>query len=341
MGANTRPAEDFDVNDPNDWPVKFSEYGFTTDSYAQAESYTFINNFIKRSGVNEFFHFKTLARAEDHWVVSPNRDVLYSMGPVDTTDDFTLVIPETKDGRFVSYQIVDANHFTPVQGYGAGEYFFPKGTFDTPHVAIGVRVIVNPTDESDIAYVANDVQPGVKVIAASTENHIPDIDTDSMLKLRKALLPYYAKLPNTFGGMTKDASGVTDLWFRMLCTAGAWGLSEDKYAMYRPYGPGLKAGGCYKATYQVPVNDAFWSMTMYDADNYLVSDDANMLGMYNTNFNDDGTFTVYFGSAEDCGDVPNHLDVSDDWSFLLRAYKPDVEAFKNYQMPDVERVEQG
>lgn len=44
-------------------------------------------------------------------------------------------------------------------------------------------------------------------------------------------------------------------------------------------------------------------------------------------------------SEADCGDVPNRLDVADNWSFLLRAYKPDVEASKNDVMPDVVLVE--
>jgi len=51
--------------------------------------------------------------------------------------------------------------------------------------------------------------------------------------------------------------------------------------------------------------------------------------------NEDGTFTVYFGSKVQCGDVPNRLDIVDGWNFLMRAYKADVEAFKKYKMPEV------
>ncbi|MCK5835018.1 MAG: DUF1214 domain-containing protein [Lentisphaeria bacterium] len=330
----------FDVNNPEEWPVKFSDYGFTPETYVQAESNTFMQNFIDRSGVNKFFHFKTLSKSEDHWVVSPNNDVLYSLGVVDATDDFTLIIPEIKgDDRLVSIQMIDGNHFSPKHFYGSGNYDFPKGTFNTPHVVIGVRVEVDGTDPQDINYIANEVQDHYKIIAKASENHIPKIDKDAMGKLRKALLPYYEKLPNTFGGMTKNASEVTDLWYRMLCAAGAWGLSEDEHAMYAIYAPGLKADKCYKATYQVPPQNGFWSITMYDADKYLVSNDRNIINKYNVKYNEDGTFTVYFGSKEQCGDVPNRLDIVDGWNFLMRAYKPDVEAFKNYKMPEVVVVE--
>ncbi|MDZ7614288.1 MAG: DUF1254 domain-containing protein [Flavobacteriaceae bacterium] len=326
----------FDVNNPEEWPVKFADYGFTPETYAQAESYSFMEDFIGRSGVNNFFHFKTLSKMEDHWVVSPNNDVLYSLAIVDATDDFTLIVPEVKGERVMSVQIIDANHFTPKHFYGAGEYKFPKGTFDTPQIAVGIRVEVNGTDPKDIAYVANEVQPKMKIIAKSSKNHIPSIDKDNMVKLRKALVPYYEKLPNSFGGMTKNASEVKDEWFRQLCTAGAWGLSENEHAMYAIYAPGLKADKCYTATYQVPPQDGFWSITMYDADKYLVSNDRNIINKYNVKMNPDGkTFTVYFGSKEQCGDVPNRLDIVDGWNFLMRAYKADVEAFKNYKMPEV------
>jgi hypothetical protein len=38
--------------------------------------------------------------------------------------------------------------------------------------------------------------------------------------------------------------------------------------------------------------------------------------------NADGTFTVYFGSAQTCDDVPNRLDTTDGWNFLMRIYRP-------------------
>ncbi len=330
----------FDVNNPDEWPVKFSDYGFTPETYAQTETNSFMEDFINRSGVNNFFHFKTLTKKEDHWVVSPNNDVLYSLVVVDASDDFTLIVPSTNDpDRIMSVQIIDGDHFTPKHFYGAGEYTFPKGTFNTPQIAVGIRVEVNPTDPEDIEYIANKIQPEMKIIAKSSKSHVPKIDREAMLKLRKALIPYYEKLPNSFGGMTKNASEVKDEWYRMLCTAGAWGLSEDEHAMYAIYAPNLSADKCYTATYQVPPQDGFWSITMYDANKYLVSNDRNVLNKYNTVFNDDGTFTVHFGSKEHCGDVANRLDTVNGWNFLMRAYKPDIDGFKAYKMPEVKPVE--
>ena len=33
-------------------------------------------------------------------------------------------------------------------------------------------------------------------------------------------------------------------------------------------------------------------------------------------------FSVYFGSKDACGDVPNPLDVSEGWNYLMRVYRP-------------------
>ncbi len=175
----------------------------------------------------------------------------------------------------------------------------------------------------------------MKVLAKSSKDHIPELNIKAMKEMRAALMPHYDALPNTFGGMTKTASDVNNLWHRVVITAGAWGLSEDEHAMYIPYAPGLKADQCYTATYAVPANDEFWSITIYDSNKYLVSNNANSLNQYNTTLNEDGTFTAYFGSVEQCGNVNNRVDTVDNWNSLMRAYRPDVAAFKQYQMPDV------
>ena len=51
--------------------------------------------------------------------------------------------------------------------------------------------------------------------------------------------------------------------------------------------------------------------------------------------NADGTFTVHFGSKEACGDVPNRLDVSEGWNFLMRVYRPGPSVLNgSYKLPD-------
>ena len=61
----------------------------------------------------------------------------------------------------------------------------------------------------------------------------------------------------------------------------------------------------------------------------------NILNASNTKMNPDGTFTVYFGSKEQCGDVANRLDVPEGWNFLMRVYRPGPSVLDGtYKLPE-------
>jgi hypothetical protein len=61
----------------------------------------------------------------------------------------------------------------------------------------------------------------------------------------------------------------------------------------------------------------------------------SVLNKSNTKFNPNGTFTAYFGSKEACGDVPNRVDVSEGWNFLMRVYRPGESVLNgSYKLPD-------
>jgi hypothetical protein len=83
----------------------------------------------------------------------------------------------------------------------------------------------------------------------------------------------------------------------------------------------------------VPENEAFWSITVYGSDGFMKSDN-NIVNSSSARFNPDGTFTVHFGSEESCGDVPNRLDVSEGWNFLMRVYRPGAPVLDgSYMLP--------
>ena len=94
----------------------------------------------------------------------------------------------------------------------------------------------------------------------------------------------------------------------------------------------------YKATYKVPENKAFWSITVYGKDGFMKSDN-NIVNSSNVKLNPDGTFTVYFGSKEQCGDVANRLDVPEGWNFLMRIYRPGASVLDgSYKVPSAEPI---
>ena len=128
--------------------------------------------------------------------------------------------------------------------------------------------------------------------------------------------------------------GKVDEKTRHLAAAAAWGLFPELDATYLNYSGGQNPKACHVATYQVPENKAFWSITVYGNDGYMKSDN-NIVNSSNVRLNADGTFTVYFGSKEACGAVPNRLDVSEGWSFLMRIYRPGPSVLDgSYKLPD-------
>jgi len=257
---------------------------------------------------------------------------------VDASKGFTLTLPETGD-RFITAQIVSEEHMSH-QLVGGGVYKFTGEEFGGSHVAVGVRVGTDATP-SDVEYIVEQLQPQMMIDSPANKD-VPPYDEAALLKTRAALMIEYNKLDNTFGVMTDDITKVTDWEKFTYATAGAWGLSEDQYAMYLPYNlKNAKKDICYVATYTQPKVGQFWSITAYNNEKYLMANENNIVNTGNVTLNDDDSFTVHFGSIEACeGETIKNfiLTTEDNWGFLLRAYEPDVEALKSYKAPDIKLV---
>ena len=325
--------------DSSAWAADPVDHGMTAGDYIQAESRAFFADFIGRSGLNEFFHFQGLSKADDTWVVSPNNDTVYSLAIVNVRDGFKLGLPDVGE-RFLSVHIIDENHISPFYLYGGGAREFTADQFATDFVVVGIRTGTDGT-EADLEVIGNQLQPEYRIVGANPTDDMTRPDLETMKQVRAALLVGYGELPDTFGTMQSRAEDVTDWEKFTYVTAGGWGLSKEENAMYLPYvKEGVKGGVCYTATYEKVPAEAFFSITAYGPDKYLMSNENNIVS---TNQglveNEDGTFTVVFGGRECRGDAPNFLYTPDDgWSFLLRAYKPNVEAFRSYQLPAIEEV---
>lgn len=287
-------------------------------------------------GVNKLFHFRQITPLTKQAIIRMNRDVLYSMGVVNTEGEATITFPEMPDNRYASIYIVDNDHYVPEVIYKPGTYVLPN---DTKYIGVGVRIqVFNPDDLEEIKMV-NALQDQFIIQANNTTPLTFDWNKEQLSLLTKEYnqeFGAYEKYPSDWQGKRGEVNEET----RHLAAAGAFGLFPEKEATYINYNQGnLKGSEVYKATYQVPEHNGFWSLTVYGEDGYMKSE-KSVLNASNTLFNEDGTFTVYFGSQENCPkDAENRLDITDGWNFLMRVYLPGASVLNNeYILPEVEKL---
>lgn len=302
----------------------------TPATYIRAESDRQFGLISKMAGgVNRFYHFRSPTPLDKQNIVRMNRDTLYSMAVVDTSGGATITVPEIPQGRYASVYLVDNDHYVPFVIYEPGTHKLPK---DTKYLGVGVRVqLFNPKDKDEVELV-NKLQDQF-VINAGSADSLPPLQWD-LKSLNTLTLQYEKDYSNysSYKGMQGPRGKVNEKT-RHLAAATGWGLFPEWDATYLNYSGGHDIGACYKATYPVPQNKAFWSITVYGNDGYM-KDENNIVNSSNVKLNDDGTFTVHFGSSELCGNMPNRLDVSEGWNFLMRIYRPGKSVLDgSYKLP--------
>jgi hypothetical protein len=318
-------------------PVAAAEV-VTPETYIRAEADLAFAQFQMNAGsdVNRFFYIRKPTPLDAQAVVRMNRDTLYAAAVVDTEGGATITIPEFPDDRYFSILVIDNDHYAPVVFYEPGTHAIQG---DTKYVTLVQRIqLMDPSDPADVALV-NEMQNRFVIDAASHDLFPePDWDVESMLALRAE----YEKEFQTFAQYEPDwmgPRGEVNEETRHLAVAGAWGLFPEKDAVYINYTGPASADACYTATYEVPPNDAFWSITVYGSDGFMKSDN-NIVNDRNVELNGDGTFTVFYGSEENCGARSNRVDITDGWNFLMRVYRPGEKVLaREYKLPDVEVVQ--
>lgn len=286
-------------------------------------------------GVNTLRHNREPAAIDNQTVIRLNRDTLYSFAVVDLSEGGTLIVPDAGD-RYLSVMIVDRDHFVRGVLHGAGTYDLAEYAPGADYVLVAVRTLVDPDDPDDLARVAA-VQDAISLEAGSA---VPfeseDYDRASLDATRSALLSLAAGLRSferTFGAR-EDVDPVRHL----IGTAAGWGGLPTSEASYIGVDPQLPVGFYDLTMHDVPV-DAFWSVSVYNAEGYF---EPNAERRYTVNSvtgvrDEDGAITVRFtppGAATE----PNSIPLPEGWNYLIRLYRPRPEFTRGeWQAPDLVR----
>jgi hypothetical protein len=289
------------------------------DNFARAETDRMLAGLQRDAGgVNVLSHNRAPASIDHQTVIRMNRDTLYSFAVVDLTGGATLSVPEHGD-RYVSVMVVNQDHYINEIIHDAGEHPLTLDRHGTPHVAVAVRVLVDPNDPADVDRVAA-VQDGFRLDAGSAQPFaLADYDQPSFDRTRQALLSLAAGLTTfdrTFGSRNE-----VDPVRHLIGTAAGWGGLPSKEATYVGVAPRLPVGRYELRVGDVPV-DAFWSVSVYNADGYF---EPNPSGVYSVNSvtaerDDDGAVTVRFGDHGP--EARNAIPITEGWNYLVRLYRP-------------------
>lgn len=299
-----------------------SEVFVNVDTFVRAESNRmFANLQTDAGGINRWNHFRQPAPLDHQTVIRLNRDTLYSYAVVDASKGVTVTIPDAGD-RYLSVMLINQDHYIPTVLHEPGDHSLSSELLGTPYAVVGVRTLVDPARLEDVA-VVNGLQDELALHAgAGTPFALPNYDQESFDATRQALLGLARGLDGysrAFG--SREA---VDPVRHLIGSASAWGGLPEQEAFYANVEPRLPVGE-YKLTVRdVPV-DAFWSISVYNAEGFFEPNDrnANSVNSITAVPDADGSITVHFGGCGD--DRPNCLPIVEGWNYLVRLYQPHPE----------------
>jgi hypothetical protein len=274
-------------------------------------------------GIGEIAHVRKVASAnQPQPVIRPNQDTMYSAAVVDLSKPVTVTLPEG-DGRFQSVLVISQDHFNFAYAE-PGSYELTEEEVGTRFAMLLFRTFVDAGDPDDAAR-AHAMQDGIVIEGGGKGPfEAPDWDLETLAEARKAVNDLAAAV-----GLESSKSfgrrGEIDPLDHLIGLAG-WAGQPATTAEGIVGAVDMNDG---KTPHVVTVRDvpvdAFWSITVYDADGFLAPNDLNRNSYNNTSAapNDDGSYTIHFGACED-GRI-NCIPITAEWNYTVRLYRPRAE----------------
>ncbi|RYH09221.1 DUF1214 domain-containing protein [Tropicimonas sp. IMCC6043] len=312
----------------------------TIQNLMRAESDTMFRVTMQTNGTNvgEIAHERQVVSADGPQpIIRPNQDTLYSSAIIDLSEPVTVTLPEG-DGRFQSVLVISQDHYNFAYAE-LGAYELTEDEVGTRFAMLLFRTFIDAGDPDDAAR-AHAVQDGIRVEGGgSGPFEAPDWDLENLEAARKAVSDLAAAVgldASTAYGRRDEVDPLGHLigmagWAgQPATTASAFVDAVDMNDGETPHAVTLR---------DVPV-DAFWSITVYDADGFLAPNEMGRNSFNNTSAtpNEDGSYTLHFGGCED-GRI-NCIPITPGWNYTVRLYEPREEVLDgSWTFPNVTPVD--
>lgn len=302
----------------------------TVDNFVRAETDLYLKALgSKPNGFGNFNHTRLPSPLDEQSVIRLNRDTLYSAGVFDLDAGPVSITLPNAGKRFMSMQVINQDHYTPMVIYKSGNHTLSKANVGTRYVTVAIRTFVDPESAQDLK-TAQGLQDKIKVSQPGGPGklELPEWDQASQKATRDALLTLNAPLPDTnfMFGKKDEVKPVRHL----IGAASAWGGNPQRDATYLNVYP-TKNDGKTVHSIQVPGNvpvDGFWSISVYNKDGFFEKNDLERYTLNNITAKkgNDGNYNIQFGGCDKSS--INCLPITDGWNYMVRLYQPQDSVLK-------------